>query len=335
MLGYELAVHAEVAGKPQQTLLRVAPGTIPALRMRVAPVLAKPGDTITAELIRGPDYLGDLPDEIHLSHLKGHKTAKLAGGTASLVIDPGTQGWVEIQGGGARALVFVKPDNDLAVAVTPGADRYKPGDQAELRIETTLGGAGGPAAVGLFGVDDSLSQLVALPGATDLARLRPEVGTSMPAFGTLDGQALTLGRIRGANAAAATVLRVTSIPQPPELDAVVQASGATRIDVVEELTDRFYTVLAELHVQARAWEASAPPAEKMKPATMAALWRKALAAVKQRGDRVDDAFGRELRLWRLPPDLLELTDPRAVIVVGTRLPEDTENWAAWVAKERP
>ena len=335
MLGYELIVHADVAGKAASAKLLVQPGAIPPLRMRVAPVLAKAGETITAELIRGPDFAGELPEELVLTHLKGHKTAKLAAGKAALTIDPGTEGWVEISGGGVRALVFVKPENDLQVAVKPTQDRYKPGDQAELLIETKIGGQGGQAAVGLFGVDDSLSQLVALPSATDLSRVRPEVGTSLPAFGTLDGQALTLGRIRGANAAAATVLRVTSIPTPPELDAVVTASGATRIDVIEELTDRFYVVLAELHVQARSWEASAPAAEKMKPATMAALWRKALAACKKRGERVDDAFGRELRLWRLPPDLLALTDPRAVIVVGTRLPEDVENWAAWVAKERP
>ena len=32
---------------------------------------------------------------------------------------------------------------------------------------------------------------------------------------------------------------------------------------------------------------------------------------------------------------LSLTDPRAVIVVGTRLPEDVENWTQWVAREKP
>ena len=73
----------------------------------------------------------------------------------------------------------------------------------------------------------------------------------------------------------------------------------------------------------------------MTPATMAGLWRDAVAACTARGDRVDDAYGRPLRLSRLPPDLLSLTDPRAVVVVATRLPEDVENWPAWVARERP
>jgi hypothetical protein len=68
---------------------------------------------------------------------------------------------------------------------------------------------------------------------------------------------------------------------------------------------------------------------------MAALWNKALDVCAARGEKVVDAYGRTLKLWRLPPDLLSLTDPRAVVVVGTKLPEDVENWAQWVAKERP
>ena len=93
-------------------------------------------------------------------------------------------------------------------------------------------------------------------------------------------------------------------------------------------------MLSELYAQARAWEASAPPAEKMRPRTLAGLWTKALAAVEKRGLPVVDAYGRRLRLRILPPDLLALTDP-IVVVTGTRLPEDVENWTAWVAKEKP
>jgi hypothetical protein len=73
----------------------------------------------------------------------------------------------------------------------------------------------------------------------------------------------------------------------------------------------------------------------MTPETMARLWRAALAACKARGQRVDDAYRRTLRLSRLPADLLALTDPRAVVVVATRLTEDVENWPAWVAREKP
>jgi hypothetical protein len=68
---------------------------------------------------------------------------------------------------------------------------------------------------------------------------------------------------------------------------------------------------------------------------MAKLWEKALEACEKRGEAVTDAYGRRLKLSRLPPELLALTDPRAVVVSGTRLPEDVENWGAWVARESP
>jgi len=57
--------------------------------------------------------------------------------------------------------------------------------------------------------------------------------------------------------------------------------------------------------------------------------------VEQKKDSASDAWGRPLRLHRLPADLLALTEPRALIVNGTHLPEDVQNWAQWVAKEKP
>jgi MG2 domain len=335
MLGYELLVSADIEGKPTTKLL-VTPGTVPPLRLRVTPVIAQPGDQITAELIRGPGFQGSLPEKLEVVHLKGRSEPKLdESRKATFAIDATAEGWVEVKGAGQRALVYVKPKAELEVSVKAKQERYAPGQKAELEVSTKIGGRGGRAAVGLFGVDQSLAQLVALAGADDMARVRPKVETGTPAFGSLDGQALALGRIRGANASAATVLRVTTIPTPPELDAQVTASASSRFDAIEELTDNFYTVLAELHAQARKWEASAPPKEQMRPGTMAQLWAKALDACAARGEKVTDAYGRKLKLYRLPQDLLSLTDPRAVIVVGTRLPEDVENWAAWVAKERP
>jgi hypothetical protein len=337
MLGYELLVSAEIEGAPS-TKLRVVPGAVPPLRLRVTPILAKPGDTVTAELIRGPNYNGKLPTELELKHLGLEKPMKAKlddERKAAFVLDDKAEGWIEITGGGLRSLVYVKPQGELAVSVTPGKDRYAPGQMAELAIATKIGGKPGKAAVSLIGVDDSLGQLVSLPGPDSMSSVQPEVGTSSPAFGTLDGQALALGRIRGGNAAAATVLRVSTIPQPPELDAVVTTSARSQFDAVAELTDHFYVILDELHEQARTWEATAKAGEKMRPRTMARLWSKALDAVAKRGQPNDDAYGRRLRLSLLPPDLLSLVDPRAVIVVGTRLPEDVENWTAWVAKEKP
>jgi hypothetical protein len=318
------------------TKLRVGPGDLPNLRMRVSSVLAKPGDSIVAELIRGPNFTGELPKELEMHWLEGSSKAALDDThKATMTIDAAAEGWVEITGGGVRSLVYVKPKADLTVAVKSEHEQYKPGDKAMLEVRTTIAGVGAPAAIGLFGVDASMAQLMPLPGVDDMGRVRPRVETSSPAFGVLDGQALALGRIRGANAAAATVLRVTSIPTAPELDATVDARGETHFDAIAELTDHFYTVLTELHAQTKQWEADAPKAEMMRPATMAKLWSQAIAACEQRGENINDAYGRPLRLYRLPADLLALTDPHAVVTVGTRLPEDVENWSAWVAKEKP
>ena len=335
MLGYELLVSAAVDGNPS-TKIRVTPGSVPNLRLRVTPILAKPGETITAELIRGPGFTGELPKELVMDCLKTHATAKLdTEHKAKLAIEPTVEGWCEVTAPSVRAVVYVRPQADLAVAISPRQQRYAPGQHAELDIATKIGGKGGKAAVGLIGVDDSLGQLVPLPGPDDMGRVRPAVVTSSPAFNMLDGQALALGRIRGANAAAATVLRVGAIPKPPQLDAVVEGHAETKFDPIEELTDHFYIALAELHAQTRKWETEAPAAEKMTPKTMSELWKKALDACDKRGEPVVDAYGRRLRLSILPSDLLALTDPRAVVVVGTRLPEDVENWTEWVAKEKP
>ena len=347
MKGYELSISAEVArtsgnaalDRLGQTTLRMQPGSVPALRLRADPVLASPGDSVVVTLLRGPSFSGDLPTEIYLEHFGDTKPVKIDKKSRTMTFQiPGDgKGWYEIEASGydARALVYVQPKGDLSLTVTPAEPRYPPGSQAILRIATRVDGVGARAAVGLFGVDDSLSQLVALPGVDELGGLRPQVTMTGPAFGVIDGTALALGRIRGRNAAEATILRVASIPEPPELDVVLRPSAETVFDPVAELTSQFYNALAELHQQARNWEKTAPASEQMTPETMARLWNQTLDVLAKRGESVNDAFGRRLRLHRLPDDLLELTDPRNVIVVGTRLPEDVENWNAWVRRKRP
>jgi hypothetical protein len=337
MLGYALAISVPGLDGHPSTELRVAPGRVPDLRMRVTPVLAKPGELITAELLRGPVRTAKLPDKLALDCLASHAEQKLdADHRASFTLAKEVTGWCTVSGGRVEARVYVRSTAALAVSVEPGRDRYAPGDTAELAIHTTIGGAGGRAAVSLIGVDNSLGQLVPLPDADAFARVLPPVQTRAPAFGVLDGQALALGRIRGANAAAAAVLRVSAVPPVPALDAVVSTAGASTFDPIGELTDHFYPVLAELQTRERAWEASVQKKPvKMTPATMAKLWNAALDACARRGLDVDDAYGHRLALWRLPADLLALTDPRAVVVDATRLPEDVENWPAWVAKEKP
>jgi hypothetical protein len=339
MLGYEFTVSAKAGSEAiGSTKLRIQPGAIPPLRLRATPVLAEPGTAVELAFLRGPSFQGELPKSIWVNHVDRTSVevkidpAKRLG---SFTIPADGEGWYEASYGGARALVYVRPKTELQVALTPGAPRYAPGQTAEIGIRTTSGGHGTPAAVGLIGVDESLGQLVSLPGPEDMARLRQKVGIGSPAFGVLDAEALTMGRIRGSNAAAATIVRVTNLPTPIELDTTVSSSGGQPFDPLEALTDRFYLALGELYSQVHAWEEKAPAGEQMHPPTMAQMWERALAVCARRGDKIEDAYGRPLRLSRLPSDLLALTDPRMVVSVGTRLPEDVENWPAWVEKEKP
>ncbi|WP_428268400.1 MG2 domain-containing protein [Haliangium sp.] len=340
MMGYELMVSVvdsddQVIG---DTRLRMEPGEIPRLRLRAEPVLARPGDKVTFTLLRGPSFTGSVPKSLVLRPQYGISLKVEIdpdSRAARYTIPANARGWITAEVAGERALVYVQSDQELELSITPDAARYRPGEEATLAIETRIGGAGAAAAVGLVGVDQSLGQLVPLPGPDALGALRPRIEMSAPAFAALDAQALTQGRIHGRFAAEAVVLRVTEVPTPAELDAVIHASISSDFDPVVELTDHFYGVLAELATRTRAWERDAPDEETMQPATMAGLWSDALEAVAARGEPVEDAYGRRLRLHRLPPDLLELTSPRALVINGTRLPEDMENWPDWVRRNRP
>jgi hypothetical protein len=340
LVGYEFLVTAKLGTETiGTTKLLMTPGTIPPLRVRASAQLVKPGESVDVDVLRGPDYTGDVPELAYFTR-PGEKAVELKldpkTRKTKVAIPSDAEGWASVEVGSAVVHLFIQPKARLAVKVTPDKERYAPGALAHLALETKVGTAGGPAAVGLFGVDNSLSQLVPLPGSDELSGMRPQVSAAA-AFSGIDAQALTMGRVRGANAAAATLLKVSALPTPAAVETPVAASGQTLFDPIEGLTDHFYTVLSELHRQTREWEAKAPADEKMTPAKMAELWNKALDVVQSGPDKdaALDAYGRRLRLHRLPNDLLTLTEPRQVVVVGTRLPEDVQNWTAWVAKERP
>ncbi len=337
MTGYEFLVSAK-KGKELlgSTKLRMAPGAIPQIRLRASSQLVDPGATVTVEILRGPDFKGELPDELFLNHAYQHVKAKVdkENRQAQFIVPTDWQGWAQVAWGGGQVFFFVRSTTPVAVSLSPDKPRYAPGQVAQLGIETTVGGKPSEAAVGLIGVDDSLGQLVALPGADELSSVRAQP-TQAVAFAGIDAQALSLGRVRGANAAAATLLRVSALPPPPQIEAAVPVSGQTAFDANEVLVDRFYVALGELSNQVREWEGSAPSAEKMSNATMARLWKTSLEALERRKEPARDAWGRALRLHRLPMDLLALTEPRSLVINGTRLPEDMPNWSQWVAKEKP
>ncbi len=337
--GYALTVEAlagdEVIG---ETTLRLMPGAIPDLRLRADPVLATAGETVTVTVLRGPDFVGDLPKTLRLARpgedgIEAELDATTRAARFPLPAD--AEGWYAVQLGVGRALVWVAPKDHLSIALSSDAAAYAPGSTATLRLQTSRGGTGLPASVGLFGVDQSLAQLTTLPGPDALDALRPAVSTPKPAFDTLDALALTRGQVRGRNAAEAVLLRVGMLPDPAEMDRTVSIETELAFDPTPALVDAFSSVLTELHAQVRAWEAGAPDDEQMTPETMARLWTRARTACADRGEPASDAFGRPLRLHLLPPDLLALTEPRVVVIDGTRLPEDVENWAAWVAEEQP
>jgi hypothetical protein len=341
MLGYELAVTATARdGKKEDlgsTPLILQPGKVPPIRLRASPVLALPGGEVELAILRGPGFSGALPKELEMTHAHGAIRANVdqEARSARFKLPADARGWFAVNWGGGRALVYVRPQSELAVSIQPKAESYAPGKMAELEIRTTAGKRGTSAAVGLFGVDATLGDLAPLPGADDMARLRPRAQMKSAAFEVLEAGALEMGRVRGVNAATATVLRVSTLPEPAAVEGSLSASGKPPFDAVAVLTDSFYNVLGELHAQVRRWEETAAKNEQMKPSRMADLWKKALEACEQRKEPVADAYGRRLRLSRLPPDLLALTDPRAVVVGGTRLPEDVESWSAYVKKEQP
>lgn len=341
-LGYELLVAVTGAdGKALgSTKVFVAPGAVPAMRLRATPVIAAPGETVVVDFVRGPDWSGELPEKVTMSSTDWRKEVDVdrEKKRASFELPKDRDGWFEVSFAGALARVFVPKQSNLMVALTPDKLVYRPGEQATLSVTTTTttkdGAAGIGAAVGLFGVDETLGQLATLPGPGSMDRVVPAVTMREPAFGVLDAVALSLGRVRGKNAAAATVLFVQSVPSPEALDVTVGGSGASSFDPLLPLADRFYGVLDAMYAEVRRFETEAPPEQKLDAKTALSLWDKAIAAAAAKGVPTTDVYGRPLRLQLLPDELVAMTDPRLMIGNGTRLPEDIEAWIPFVRSAR-
>lgn len=332
MLGYELAVSAARGDEDLgDTLLRIQPSRLPPLRIRANPVIAAAGEAVTFEFIRGPDFAAELPEEVTLAAQLGEDLEApfdREARTATFTLPAEAEGWYTLQYGGAAARVFVPDADQLDLALSTDREVYRPGESVTLNVQTSA-----PASVGLFGVDQSLAQLTPLPGVDDMADALIVPPSAQDAFPGIDSQALVMGRIRGENAAQAMVMRINSVPTVPERDRPASGINTLYFDPIEDLTDSFYTVLAELHVQVRDWERAAPEGEQMTNETMARLWEDAVAACAARGEPATDAYGRRLRLSWLPYDLLAMTAPHEVVLDGTRLPEDVINWIDWIEEE--
>jgi MG2 domain len=333
--GYEFLITAKTKSQTLgKTTLFMPPGSIPDIRLRADKQIVKTGDRVTVEILRGPNFTGELPKTLQMSSGLAVRDEKVdeTKRTVQFEIRKEFEHWAQVSWNNSKVVFFIQPQAVLSVSVLADKPNYRPGNTAHLSIETAINGKGHTAALGLFGVDDSLSQLVSLPGPDELNSLSPQV-ISTPAFAGSDAQALANGRIRGSNAAAATLLRVSQLPAASETEIPQSVSARTLFDPNEKLVDRFYGVLGELYAQVHVWETAGT--QKMTPQIMSGLWNKSLESIENKGQSARDAYGRKLRLHRLPSDLLALTEPRNVVIDATRLPEDVQNWSQWVAKEQP
>ncbi len=341
-LGYELLVTATTpptVGRAVvlgSTKIFVAPGAIPAIRLRATPIIAAPGDTVTVSIVRGPSFEGELPKKMWLRSTEHAQEVDvdLDKKLATFTLPKDQSGWFETSFNGAVARVFVPKQTTLSVSVAADKEAYRPGENATLSVLTTAGvgdaQAGVSAAVGLFGVDETLGQLATLTPPSAMDRVVPTVSMRESAFGVLDAMALSLGRVRGENAAAATVLFVSSVPSPDAFDVAVSGSGRSSFDPVLPLADRFFGILDAASDEVRRFEREAPKEEKLTAARMMQVWADAQAAAQKKGVNTTDVFGRPLTLAVLPDELVAMADPRLLVRDGTRLPEDIEAWVPFV-----
>lgn len=330
--GFEYQLTARVGDHELgATTLRLKPGTVPPLRVRVPEVIVDPGARLPVSLLRGPDWVGEVPRTVYLRR-DGKQLAACAvegeAGGCTLEVPTDARGFLQVDAGRASTVLMVRADDRLEVSLKPDREVYRPGEVARLTVSTR--GATGlvPAGVTLAGVDQAMSALVPLDAPDQLGRAAVLATTPDPAFGVLDAQALAAGLVRGENAAQATVLRIAGLGPRPEDQAGVVVTATAPWDPDAELVEVFYAVYARAVAAERDWERRAPAAETLSAKRMVGFWEASL-----RGER--DPYGRPLHLSVLPDDLRALVDPRVVASDGTRLPEDVENWDAHVAREAP
>ena len=334
--GYALSVEAVRSGSSLGTAtLRLNPAPIPDRRLRVDKPTPAAGETVAVELLRGPNNPVELPDRLQLRHQAGRtveSTREADGRTFRFALPEDAQGWWAVQWQDATARVWVQDRSSLDLRITPAQAVAAPGDDLSLLVSTLRDNAPIAAHVSLVGVDESLGQLVPLPGPDAMATLRPGPTTTQPLAG-LELAALTNGAIRGTHAITALVATAADAPPLAALDRPVSVSSAD-FDPNPAVHQLFFELLRRLYAEVRAWEASAPADARLAPATVAQLWSAALDQCAAEAPPCTDPFGRRLRLGLLPPELLALTEPR-LLVRGERLPDDMEHWPTWVAEEDP
>ncbi len=335
--GYSFQVAAldgdENSATVGETTLRLRPGALPNLRLRFSEILVKPGDKLDVVALRGPGFNGSFPEELWLRS-GDREIEKFAFDpkkrTGSFQIPADARGFIHVSFGGAMAVAYVQDERELTLGLTTDKAVYRPGDVANLTVSSKAGESPVAAGVTLSGLDQTLGVLATLDAPDSLARLAVTAETASPAFGDLDARALQTGQIAGDNAAAATILRVSGLPQAAPGATRVSAESRFTFDPASDVADAFYTFYPEVKSAVRSWEKTAKEGDVMTPRILLQLWEATLKA-----HPTSDPFGRDLHLSVLPQDLLRFTDPRVLVSDAARLPEDIENWAAFVASESP
>lgn len=335
---YALRVEAQADAEVLGSTTTIVPvGSVPALRVRMTPALPAPGEEVTVQVLRGPDFYGTLPEKValHAGSKRLVEDIELDPDkpVATVEIPASARGFLHVDVREARGVVFVRRPDPLGLTLSTDKPAYPPGAIAKLTVQTRAGDEPVAAGVGLMGVDTTLGQLAPLLGPDDLGRVTVRAEADEPAFGTFDPRALALGQIRGENAAAAAVLRISQLPTDYAGDAPASGSGSAQVDDVEVLTRRFWRARSALVERVRAWEEKAPEDEQLTHERQAAFWTQTLADLEEAGKPAQDAFGRPLTLDVLPDSLVARLDPREVAADGTRLPEDVTSWTGWVDAE--
>lgn len=320
-----------------ETTWRATPGEAPVLRLRPSEVLLDPGEAFTVSLLRGPGFSGSLPAEITVRELRDSHVCARTPEAAEVyedakeryagcptptpepefaLIAPETGGFVVLEAGGASATVYVRPTARHSLSLSTAETVYRPGETAMLEVRSEQ-----PAIVSLTGVDTALGQLATLPSVDALARLSLDADSGGKVLRSFDALALATGGIAGDNAAMATLQRVSVSARARRTEPWVSGEAESLTDHAGARDATFAALLGRVR------KASSGSKEPLDYEAFAALW-------DAEADSELDPFGLPLSLGRLPDELLELADPRYVVVDASRLPEDLEPWQPWVRRTR-
>ncbi|MGC6508998.1 MAG: MG2 domain-containing protein [Myxococcota bacterium] len=333
-LGYELSVFADGLGSSS---LYIKNKPVPNLRIRTSPNITIPGETVTFEFIRGPNFGDDLPKTVSVIHPDGQSTEHaLDSDTRKVNFKvPDKNGWYTTELYDVTGHFFVPLSQKLEVDLSTSTKSYRPGTRVSLNIDVKANGEPIKSAVGLFGVDKSLGELGRLETTNDFTESLQFIAESHPQAEKLglSATALQQGLITGKNAQLAAMSLINSTPTVGDKESIQTLYGTTELLPEQSIADSFFFILEEMHAQVFKWESNAQPHEQFKPETVLSLWDNALVACETKEHTCSDMYGQTLTVEMLPTEYLHMIAPNNLVLDGSRLPEDMVNWIKWVKEK--